>query len=145
MQINNNDNNFNTNFSKANKDKPKVLTYEQKMNILVPKTKEVLAETSEMQVPENGLFRKVFVSFAVPDTNNEAIFGIEYDENEPKTQRRLFVGVHHENRDALIKNYILKGTKAQILEYLKDNSNQQDLINTVNTLSARADEYYASL
>lgn len=144
MQINNNNNNFNTNFS-ANKDKPKVLTYEQKMNILVPKTKEVLAETSEMQVPENGLFRKVFVSFSVPDTHNKAILGIEYDENEPKTQRRLFVGVHHENRDAMVKNYILKGTKAEILEYLKDTSNQQDLINTVNMLSDKADEYYASL
>lgn len=145
MQINNNDNNFNTNFSKANKDKPKVLTYEQKMNILVPKTKEVLAESAQMQVPENGLFRKVFVTFSVPDTNNKAVLGIEYDENEPKTQRRLFVGVHHENRDAMVKNYILKGTKSEILEYLKDNSNQQNLIDTVNMLSTKADEYYASL
>lgn len=144
MQINNN-NNFNTNFSKANKDKPKVLTYEQKMNILVPKTKEVLADTVQKQVPENGLFRKVFVTFSVPDTNNKAVLGLEYDENEPKTQRRLFVGVHHENRDAMVKNYILKGTKSEILEYLKDGSNQQKLIDTVNTLSAKTDEYYASL
>ncbi|MBQ4077830.1 hypothetical protein IJD15_01445 [bacterium] len=145
MKINNNYNKFNTQFSQAGKDSPIMLTYEQKMNILVPKTKEVLAETAEKQVPENGLFRKVFVSFSVPDTDNKALLGIEYDEAEPKTQRRLFVGVHHNNSDRLTQNYLLKGTKAEILEYLKDNSNQQSIIDSVNNLSKKTDEYYSSL
>ena len=56
---------FNKKLLNKSKESPTMLSYEQKMNILVPKTKEVLAETAEKQVPENGLFRKVFVSFSV--------------------------------------------------------------------------------
>ena len=85
------------------------------------------------------------MSFAVPDTDNKALLGIEYDETEPKTQRRLFVGVHHNNSDRLTRNYLLKGTKTEILEYLKDDSNQQSIIDSVNTLSKKTDEYYSSL
>lgn len=136
---------FNKKLLNKSKELPTMLSYEQKMNILVPKTKEVLAETAEKQVPENGLFRKVFVSFSVPDTDNKALLGIEYDEAEPKTQRRLFVGVHHNNSDRLTQNYLLKGTKAEIIEYLKDGSNQQSIIESVTNLSKKTDEYYASL
>ena len=145
MKINNTQHNINNNFRSLTKDSKPVLSYDEKMNILVPKTKEVLVETAEKQVPENGLFRKVFVSFAVPDTDNKALLGIEYDETEPKTQRRLFVGVHHNNSDRLTRNYLLKGTKTEILEYLKDDSNQQNIIDSVNTLSKKTDEYYSSL
>ena len=145
MEINNYFNKFNTNFSKTDKGSAKMYTYDEKMNILVQKTKEVLADNAEKQVPENGLFRKVFVSFDVPDSDNTAMIGVEYDEDEPKTQRRLFVGVHHTNSDRLTRNYLLKGTKEEILAFLKDTSNQEDIIKTVNHLSQKTNEYYSSL
>ena len=145
MEINNYFNQSNINFSKTDKGSTKMYTYDEKMNILVPKTKEILADSAEKQVPENGLFRKVFVSFDVPDSDNTAILGIEYDEGEHKTQRRLFVGVHHNNSDRLTRNYLLKGNKEEILAFLKDPSNKEDIIKTVNHLSQKTNEYYSSL
>lgn len=144
-KINKNQNNYNTSFSGIRKDKPVMLDKAAKMNILVPKSKEVLSDIAQREVPENGQFKKVFVSFKVPETQNEALITIEHDSKEPKTQRILSVGVHHQNSDRLVSNFLLKGTKKEILDYLKDDKNNQDIINYINHLSGKVDESYSSL
>lgn len=141
----NNNFKFNTSFKSINKDKPNMQENKLLTDALVLKTREFLADRTEKEIPENGLFRKIFVAFDVPDTNNEALLLIEMDGEEPRTQRRLSIGVHHRNADRLTSNYVLKGTKKEIIEYLKDFSNQQFIIDTVKDLSDKTDEYYSSL
>lgn len=144
-KINNNSYNYNTSFKSINEDKSKMQEKESSMGNLVSKTREFLADRTEKEIPENGLFRKIFVAFDVPNTNNEAMLVLEMDGEEPRTQRRLSVGVHHKNADRLTSNYLLKGTKEEIISYLNDSSNQQDIINLVNDLSQKTDDYYSSL
>lgn len=144
-KINSKFNSYNPSFSKTDKDKSVMLNKDEKMKILVPTTKEVLTDIAEKEVPENGQFRKVFVSFDIPNSTNEAKLIIEQDETEPKTQRRLSVGVHHQNSDRLISNYLLKGTKKEIIDFLKDDNNNQEIIDAVNILSSKTDDYYSSL
>lgn len=141
----NNNFKFNTSFKSINKDKPTMQENKLLTDALVSKTREFLADRTEKEIPENGLFRKIFVAFDVPETNNEALLLLEMDGEEPRTQRRLSIGVHHKNADRLTSNYVLKGTKKEIIEYLKDFSNQQFIIDTVKDLSDKTDEYYSSL
>ncbi len=114
-----------------------------KMDYFVNKTREVLAERAEMEVPENGKFSSVSASFKIPDTQNKARIIISHDELEPKNLRRLSVGVHHINSDRLTSNYILKGTKKEILDYLKDQKSQDELIGIIGHLSESVDKYYS--
>jgi len=144
-KINNNNNNFIASFSGIKRNKPAMLDKTAKMNILVPKSKEVLLGIAERAVPENGQFKKVFVSFRIPESQNEALLTIEHDSKEPKTQRLLSIGVHHQNSDRLISNFLLRGTKKEILTYLKDDKNSKIIIDYVNHLSDKVDESYSSL
>ncbi len=143
--INNNRNNYNIPFFGKKEDKPIMLDKTAKLNILVPKTKEVLCDIAEREVPENGQFRKVYVTFDVPETNNQAVLSIEHDAVEPKNQRRLSIGVHNKNSDRIISNFLKKGSKSEILEYLKDNGNMEQIIEAVNKLSNKTDDYNSTL
>lgn len=141
--VNNNFNKTNINFSGINKDKPqKMLSREERMNLLMSQVRTILLEDAERQVPENGQFRRVNTLFDIPETSNEGILSIEHDELEPKTQRRLKMSVRHENSDRLVSNYILKGTKKEILDYLKDDNNLAKLIEIANELSDKTDVFY---
>lgn len=114
-----------------------------KMDYFTNKTREVLAERTEMEVPENGKFSSISVSFKIPDTQNKAKVIIGHDEIEPKNLRRLSVGVHRESSDRLTSSYILKGTKQEILDYLKDPKSQDELIKVVGQLSESVDKHYS--
>ena len=138
-------NNKNTIFNQVQKGKPKVYSDKEKTDILVSKSRQILAQKTEKEVPENGQFRKIFVAFDVPNTQNEAVLSIEHDLKNPKIQRRLFIGVHHQNRDRLFSNMLLRGTKQEIIDYLNSEDNQE-LVKTLTAhLSDKVDEYYSSL
>ena len=94
---------------------------------------------------KNGKFRKIFVAFDIPQTQNEALITIEHDAIDPKTNRRLSVGVHRQNSDRITSNYIFKGPKKEVLDYLKNNDNQNELYKIVTDLSKSVDDYYSSL
>ncbi|MCD7740426.1 MAG: hypothetical protein LUH11_03660 [Candidatus Gastranaerophilales bacterium] len=139
-------NQYHTSFSGINKDKRTLmLSKEEQMPILIEKGAGVLNEKAQLQVPENGKFNRIFVAFNIPETPNEAVFTIEHDELNPKNSRRLSIGVHHNNMDRLFSNYVLKGTKQEILDYLKNKDNYKDILEIVNNLSEKTDEYYSSL
>ena len=53
-KINNYTNQYNTPMAK---DQSKVLNKSERMNILIPKSKEVFSQIVEKEVPENGNFR----------------------------------------------------------------------------------------
>ncbi|MCD7780279.1 MAG: hypothetical protein LUH05_06360 [Candidatus Gastranaerophilales bacterium] len=138
-------NQYQASFAGINKDNPIMLSKEEQMPLLIKKGAEILNQNAERQVPENGKFNRVFVAFDIPETQNEAIISIEHDELNPKESRRLSVGVHHNNKDRLFSNYILKGTKKEILSYLNNTDNHKEILDSVNNLSQKTDEYYSSL
>ena len=137
--------NYTPQYSGINKGNLEMLSKDEKMQILIPKCSEVLTQRAEKEVPENGKFRKIFVAFDIPDTKNEALITIEADAKDYKNQRRVSIGVHHQNSDRVVSNYMFKGTKQEIIDYLKDSKNFPEFTQTVNELSTAIDDYYASL
>lgn len=136
---------YQSKYQGLSKGKIAMLSKEEKMQILIPKGSDLLMQRMEREVPENGKFQKISVSFDIPDTQNKAQFLIEADAKDYKDQRILSIGVHHQNSDRVISNYMFKGTKQEIIDYLKDNSNFPEFTQTVNELSDSVDDYYASL
>lgn len=112
------------------------------MNYFVNKTFEVLAQRVEKEVPENGKYRPIAVSFKIPETNNMVKFIVEYDEVNPKDFRRLFIGVQHVNSDKMVSYHLLKGTKKEILEYINNSDNIPKAIEFVGELSKSLDSDY---
>ncbi len=118
---------------------------EEKLEFLAGRLREALAARAEMEVPENGKFRKISASINVPETENSAYLIAEHDEINPKDTRRLSIGVKRQNRDSMRTSYIFKGTKKELIEYLKNSDNQEKIIKTINQLSDSTDSYYASM
>lgn len=139
---------FNKNNSilfKGGKDETTLSDKKTKMNKLVPKTKEVLSEIAKREVPENGSFQKVFVFFDIPETSNRAMLYIEPDATDSKTKRTLSVGVHHKDRDRLTSNFLVNGSNEDIQKFLADETNSAQIIEAINTLSEKTDNFYSSL
>ena len=137
---------YNNSFLGVNKSNDKMTLTPNEENfkkVVVPKVHEFFSDMVEKQVPENGLFRKITLSFEVPDTNNIGVYSIEYDHKNPKVQRYLTLGVHHKNSDRLVSNIILKGTKQEILDYIKSHENQTKTIEMSKELSDKVDEFYS--
>ena len=141
MNVNNN----NISFNGIGKGQQRVSKNESTTDLLITKSREYLAQRAEREVPENGVFTRIFVAYDIPDTQNEAVIAIEHDEKEPKTQRRLSIGVHNQHSDRLFSNYVLKGTKEEILNFLNNKENQETIKTTISNLSKKTDEYYSSL
>lgn len=141
MNVNNN----NISFNGIGKGQQRVSKNESTTDLLITKSREYLAQRAEREVPENGAFTRIFVAYDIPDSQNEAVIAIEHDEKEPKTQRRLSIGVHNQHSDRLFSNYVLKGTKEEILNFLNNKENQETIKTTISNLSKKADEYYSSL
>ncbi len=145
MNINNNNNQINTSFSGLLKKDLNKMTKDEKMDILVEKASNLLVQRAEREVPDNGKFSRIFVAFDIPDTQNEALISFEHDEIEPKDMRRLSIGVHRANSDRITSKYIVKGTKKELIEYLKKTEFKKEFTDTVNSLSHSVDNYYSSL
>ena len=141
MNVNNN----NISFNGIGKGQQRVSKNESTTDLLITKSREYLAQRAEREVPENGVFTRIFVAYDIPDTQNEAVIAIEHDEKEPKTQRRLSIGVHNQHSDRLFSNYVLKGTKEEILNFLNNKENQETIKTTISNLSKKTEKYYSSL
>ena len=130
----------------SNQGKSKVLSKEEKMNLLVPKSKEFFSDMVSREVPENGLFRNVFITLTLPESQNKALLSVEQSSKDPKTLRNLLLGVKHKDRDRLTSVYLKQNcSKAEILKYLNDKSNDDDIKKTIQELSDKTDDYYSTL
>lgn len=145
MKINSNYNKYNRSFLGIKKDKQSMPNKDEKIHLLIEKGKNILHQRAEREVPENGKFIRVFVAFDIPETQNEALMIVEPDAIDPKINRRFSIGVHRQNSDRLTSNYIFKGSKKEILDYLKNNDNQSELFKIILDLSKSVDDYYSSL
>jgi len=112
---------------------------------IVSKSREKLTEVVERMVPENGKFFQVGVTFDIPDTFNEAIVKVIHDAEKPKNLRRLVVEMHHQNSDKMFSVFTKKGTKAEIMEYLKQQNTESDILKHLTELSKTMEEHYSSL
>lgn len=145
MNVNNNNNIYNTSFKSTSGENEMSLDKNADMILLMDLCTKDLSEKGERMIPENGKFSKVMVGFYVPNSNNKGMFKVEHDTEDPKTQRILSIGVYHKNSDRVISNILKVGTKKEILDYVKSKENTQVFIDTINALSEKTDEYYASL
>ncbi len=148
VKLNSSDDNFNkyqNSFSKLSKGSDEMINNDVVFKKIVMSSNKLLSDISERQVPENGQFKSVSIDYNIPDSTNMAKVTIECDKEYPKTQRRISVGVHHQDRDRLISNYMFKGTKKEVLAYLTDEKNQTEFFNTIKKLSEKTDEYYENL
>lgn len=123
----------------------KTVSMENALTKMIPQGNEVLIKKAEKEVPENGRFAPVVVTYKLPDSNNKVRVKIEHDEKEYQTQRRLSVGVHHENSDRLSSEYLKKGTKQEIITYLSEENTTKEMADAMIKLSKKTDDYYNSL
>ena len=89
-------------------------------------------------------FRKLFIAFDVPDSRHEALISISHDEIEPKNLRRVAVEVHHSNSDKFYTQYLFKGTKKEVMDFISNSDNKQEMLEIVENLSKKIDEDYNS-
>ena len=134
---------YNASFKGIGKETLENKSKEERLNNITDKVRQVAIERVEREVPENGKFGGISISFDVPTTNNEAKIIISHDEIEPKTLRRIAIGVHRNGSDRLNSSYILKGTKKEILEYLKNQESQSKIVEVAGQLSDSVDKYYS--
>ena len=122
----------------------KNMTNDEKIDMFAGNAAKLLAKKAEMEVPENGKFSRVLISFDVPGTQNVAYYYIEHDELDPKDTRRFTISTARKGSDRLTNANIFKGTKAQMLEYLNDSKNAQLFRDTLRDVSKSTDDYYSS-
>ncbi len=140
------DGNFNTNgaqrINSADNSAGKIkLNDDQKLDKLIEGVQEYIAEHGERQIPENGKFSsRVGLFFDIPGTQNEAVLSVSHDEVDPKNQRRFSVGVRKRNSDKVTSEFLAKGTKKEILDYVKDKSNYPAIKKAVLELSKHVDD-----
>lgn len=101
---------------------------------------EYLHNRAEREVPENGQFRTVGAMFDVPSSDNEALISVAHDETDPKTQRLFRVGVRHQYSDKITSRILKNGTKQEILDYLKNPENLEEVKKNVLELSEFVDK-----
>ncbi len=141
MNINTNCNLYKTSF-KAQKGNKDMQNIEEDYKILTKNLFNAMNLRVEREVPENGKFMPIAVSYKIPESQNIASCTIKYDPLNPKELRRLFYEVQRNGTDRTISEHILKGTKKEILEYLKKEERQTEFINSIKELSKETDDYY---
>lgn len=127
------------------KETSKVQDSEEKMQFLTGRVCEVMADRIEKEVPENGKFSPLSVSWDVPETLNKALLRVEADALNPKDSRRLSVGAYRKGSDSVRSSYLLKGTKKEILDYVKNPENKETIIKVARQLSDSVDNHYSEL
>ena len=94
-----------------------MLSYKEKMKLLVSKVVEVEAENVKNKVPETGQFPKVFVTYEHPDKKLKGMLSVKADGREDAI-RRVSAGMFVKGEDRVVSNYVFKGTKAEVLSWL---------------------------
>ena len=150
MEYNNNNifnkpiNNIN---GKSNMDKKPKTEDEKMLDFAVKMCSQKLAESTENYVPEYNKFSPHKMAFLIPGTSNIAEITIKHDEQDYKTQRRIYIGVHHKNSDMVVQNSVFKGTKQEVIEYLKTLSDErlEETVQNIQELSDESDKEHDAL
>ena len=105
---------------------------------------KILAKKAQFEVPENGKFAKVGIIFNIPNTQNLAHYNIEYDELEPAKIRRFSIGATRKGSDRLTSKHLTKGSKQEIIDFLKNEENNSRIQEALKQVSQETDDYFSS-
>ncbi len=144
---------FNVNYFYNNISAPKLLragrkevtmneSNDNKIQKLITKGISILSDMIERYVPENNKFKKIFAAFDIPGTRNEALLSVSHDEIQPKDIRRFGVEVHHLNSDKFYSQYLYKGTKKEVLDFIQNSKNKEIIADSIEKLSNKVNEDY---
>ena len=133
---------YNTIFKGQQKGVSKMNEKPETIDTLTNKLCEILSQRVCAEVPQNGKFSKISVTYSIPDTQNKARVSVEYDLINPKDGRRLCVSSFRNGSDRLVSSYVFKGTKQEILEYLNNSKSAEKILKTIKQLSDSVDNYY---
>ncbi len=133
---------YNTIFKGQQKGVSKMNEKPETIDTLTNKLCEILSQRVCAEVPQNGKFSKISVTYSIPDTQNKARVSVEHDLINPKDGRRLCVSSFRNGSDRLVSSYVFKGTKQEILEYLNNSKSAEKILKTIKQLSDSVDNYY---
>ena len=142
LNITSNKVNHNRFFSGEYNEKSKMQNKNSTIGELTDKLCEILYERAELEVPKNGKFSQVSVSYTIPDTQNKAKVAIISDPINPSNLRRVSVNSFRIGSDRMISTYIFKGTKQEVLDYISSPECKSQIIETALKLSDSVDKYY---
>ena len=112
----------------------------EKLKDFNKKALDKIVENCEYQVPENGKYAPYIFYLNDSYAQNRIRYAIEYDPNEPKEQRVFSVGVSKLYNDKMAQEFVFKGTKKEILEYLKSPKSQEEIYEAILKLSNKIEE-----
>lgn len=119
-------------------------TDDELIDIFAVNAAEILSNKAEYDVPENGKFRTSEIIFEIPGTQNQGHYFIEFDVLEPKESRRFSIGASRKGSDRLTSIQLKKGTKKEILSFLRDENNSQQFKDALREVSRSCDDYFSS-
>lgn len=90
------------------------------------------------QIPSEGTEGFYACRFALQGTENAAMLVVECRD---RTLRTLTVRVAPKGTDLCVMHYIKEGTRDELIAYLADEGNQDELLDSLRQLSDRADEH----
>lgn len=104
-----------------------MLFHKQKMNKLIRKTLEAMTLSVQKNVPQQGAFRQVGVRYQYPGNRFKGMLYVEEDRLQAGSCR-LVAAMYRIGEDRQVSNYLMKGTKEEILDYLKAEKTVSELI-----------------
>jgi len=134
-----------TAFRGANKEETKLDSNKDKMSFLTESACKHMSHRIEMEMPENGKFAQFSISWNMPDGISKAMIAVQPDAVDFKDKRRLSVGVFRKGSDYVRSSFLLKGTKKEILDYVKNPENKEGIIKTAYQLLDSVDKHYSEL
>lgn len=102
------------------------MTNEEKKVLLIQKVRGVFRANVEGKLPEEGPTQGVFVCFDYPGTEYEAFLRAEEDHLN-WSGRRVRVMMRPQGSSRVMSNYIWKGTKQELLQWLDRDELESEL------------------
>ncbi|MBR3604683.1 MAG: hypothetical protein IKL52_01490 [Candidatus Gastranaerophilales bacterium] len=137
--------NTNINFKGYNMSSKEIKPINQKIDIeklrdFNSRALDKIAEDCEYQISENGKCAPYIFHLNDSYAQNRIRYAIEYDPNNPKDQRVFSIGVSKLYNDKMAQEFVFKGTKREILDYLKSQDSKDEIYETILRLSNKIEE-----
>lgn len=111
-----------------------MITDEEKKVILIQKGRGIFRDMVEKKLPEEGPTENVFVTFDYPGTQFEAFLVAEADHLD-WGGRRVRAMMRPKGCNRVMSNYIWKGTKQKLLQWLSQEERDGELQKTFHDLA----------
>jgi len=112
----------------------------EKLEDFNKKALDKIVENAEFQLAENGKCAPYIFYLNDSYSQNRIRYAIEYDPNNPKEQRVFSIGVSKQYNDKMAQEFLFRGTKKEILEYLKSPEAQEEIYGTILKLVEKIEE-----